>query len=421
MNSGLRATLVCGTLALAGCSNGLGPIGKAPPASWVANAFSHVGRIHKDAIVLDSHVDIPFSFATKEDDPANRPDAQVDLTKLTKGDVDAAFFIVFVPQTARTSENYDIAYEQALTKFNAIRRMTDELYPDRSALALSASDVRGLHDSGRVAILIGIENGYPIGRDVGRLQEFYDLGARYMSLTHNGHNDLADSAIVRPDLNDLETEHGGLSALGRRAVREMNRLGMIVDVAHASQQTVLDIARLSRSPIISSHHALRHFVDIPRNLSDEEMKAIAGTGGVVQIVAFDTYVRPIDDERAAARATLAERYGVKSSLDFYALESSERKQYITDRRNLDRSFPRGTLSDLVDHIDYAVELVGIDHVGISSDFGGGGGVVGWDDAKQTKSVTKELVRRGYTPEEVRKLWGENLLRVLEAVENTAAR
>ncbi len=383
--------------------------------------YSAAKNLHNDVLVLDTHIDIPFTFATSEEDPANRPYAQVDLNRLEKGGVDAAFYIVFVPQTARTPENYETAYNQALTKFAGIRRMTQDLYPDRSELALSAEQVRALHKTGRVAVLIGIENGFAMGKDISRLQEFYDLGARYMSLTHNGHNDLGDSAIVRLDLNDRPSEHNGLSSLGRRTVREMNRLGMMIDVAHAGPETVLDIARLTKAPIISSHHAIRSLVDIPRNLSDAELKAVAKTGGVVQIVAFDPYVRSMDPKRAAARTELAKKFGITKPQDFAALSTAERRALMAARRDLDNRFDRGTLSDFVDHIEYAVNLIGIDHVGIASDFDGGGGVVGWDHAKQTPRVTKELLRRGYTEDQIAKLWGANLLRVLSEVEAVAGK
>lgn len=379
-----------------------------------------VESVHESVFTLDSHVDIPFDFMSGDvnADPGSRGSAQVDLPKMRDGGLDGAFFIVYVPQRERTPAGYAHAKKLALTKFSAIHKMV-EVYADDIELALTADDAKRISDSGKLVAFIGVENGYSIGEDLSLIEDFYNRGARYMSLTHNGHTALADSAIVRLDLKNKKAEHDGVSSLGEQAIAEMNRLGIMVDVAHASKDTVLDAARLSKAPIISSHHALKHFVDIPRNMTDEELVAIARTGGVVQLVAFDSYVRPMDPERQKAHKELAVLYGIHSREDFYSLTPKERRAYVTERRRLDKKYVRGSLPDLVDQIDYAVGLVGIDHVGIASDFDGGGGVIGWDDASETLNLTAEMYKRGYSKSQIGKLWGGNLLRVLADVEAVA--
>ncbi len=267
--------------------------------------------------------------------------------------------------------------------------------------------------------MIGIENGYVIGKDLTLLEKYYNLGARYLSLTHNGHNDLADSSNVRDNLGDAEVENGGLSELGRRVIGEMNRLGMMVDVAHAGKATVLEAASLSQAPIISSHHALKHFVDIPRNLDDEELLVIKETGGIVQIVAYDSYLKPVPPEKTEAREALFETYGIDSFKAFLSLSDAARMAYEADQAKLDEQWPPASVNEFVDHIDYAVNLIGVDHVGIASDFGGGGGITGWRDASETLNVTAELVRRGYSKKSIAKIWGGNLLRVMKKVERVA--
>lgn len=366
----MRATLMSGVaILLAGCGDGVGT--SAPSAG----AGSAPAEIHAATLTLDSHVDIPFEFATEAHDPLDA-DAQVNLRRMRAGGLDAAFFIVYVGQTERTPENYEQAQADAATKFAGIRRMTDELYPERIELAYAADDVERLVAAGKLAAAIGIENGYVIGDDLGLLDRYHELGARYMTLVHNGHNDIADSAQPRPALGDEAVEHGGVSAFGERVIERMNSLGMMVDISHGSKQAALDAIRLSRAPVIASHSSVDGVLEHARNLDDETLRAVRDDGGVVQIVAYDGYVHA--DEAASS------------------------------------------LEHLADHIDYAVGLIGVDHIGISSDFGGGGGVIGWTGAHETPNLTAELVERGYSAEEIGKLWGGNLLRVWREAERVAA-
>jgi membrane dipeptidase len=373
-------------------------------------------QIHDNIIVLDTHIDIPPEFGTEAVDPGELGPFQVDLPKMEQGGLNTGFFIVYVGQTARTEQNYAQAQEEAMTKFNGIRRMTNELYPERIELAHSVADVRRIRKAGKLAALIGIENGYVIGKDLSLLKTYYDLGGRYITLAHVGHNDIADSSSANPDNGDEEAEHNGVSEFGREVIAEMNRLGIMVDVSHISKQSMLDAALLSKAPVIASHSSVKSLMDVSRNMDDEELLALKENGGVVHITAVDFFVKQHPPEKDA----LYVAYYDEVSKD-PALTPKEVVEKVSQRvTELDEKWPKATVSEFVDHIDYAVNLIGIDHVGISSDFDGGGGIAGWDDASETFNVTLELVRRDYSEEDIAKLWGENLLRVLSEVEQVAA-
>ncbi|HEU4619404.1 MAG TPA: dipeptidase [Gammaproteobacteria bacterium] len=392
----------------------LGPLAYAPPDVGPDEAF--VGQV----LTLDTHVDIPLDFATPAVDPKSG-DLQVNLDKMRRGGLDAAFFIVYVGQTARTPENYVKAQMDAMRKFDAIHRMAEDLYPDEIGIATSPADVERLAASGKLVAAIGIENGYVIGKDLGLLDKYYALGARYMTLVHNGHNDLGDSAQPSADLGDGPEEHGGLSDFGRAVVARMNDLGMMVDISHASKKTELDAIRASRAPVIASHSGVTAVAQHVRNLDDETLLALRDNGGVVQIVAFDAYDKYQPPEEIAAMQDLRTRLGLKRGVDLETLPDAQRIVYLQGVKKIQNRWPPATVDDLVDHIDYAVALIGIDHVGISSDFGGGGGVVGWSDASETGNVTRELLSRGYSKQDIEKLWGGNLLRVWGEVEKAAKR
>jgi membrane dipeptidase len=380
--------------------------------------IAHATELHRSVITIDSHDDIPANFATDEVDPGVRDGRQVTLPKMREGGLDVAFFVVYVGQGERNPEGYAAAKAAAITKFDAIHRMAEKMYPEQVELAYTPDDVERINGMGQLAAVICIENGYVIGRDLSLLETYHSLGARYMTLTHGGHNDIGDSSTPREQLGDAEEEHGGLSEFGERVVTEMNRLGIMVDVSHVSKNTMLDAARLSQAPIIASHSSTRTLADHPRNLDDEQLLALKENGGVAQMVALGGFVK-VMPEKDAALQELREELGLTSYAAMREMSDETRAEYEARQAELDEQWPPATVADFVDHIDYAVELIGIDHVGISSDFDGGGGIEGWNDASESLNVTIELVRRGYTDEEVAKLWGGNLLRVWRETEAVA--
>ena len=398
--------------------------------------------IHERVITLDTHDDISPANFTAEQNYTMDLSTQVNLPKMEAGGLDVSWMVVYVGQGDLTEAGFDDAYAQATAKFDAIHRLTEELAPDRIGLALTSDDVRRLVAEGKKVAMIGIENGYAIGNDVSRVREFAERGGRYMSLAHNGHSQLSDSNTGERDDVWL---HGGLSDLGREVIAEMNRWGIMIDLSHPSKEANLEAIELSRAPVIASHSAARALGDHSRNLDDEQLRAIAENGGVVQTVAFRSYLRPEKNtahEEAAQEviAAVAEEMGFdmpeggrRAMFRMMAsMDDAEREAYLAEydrvqdaaasriEAEVNPVAPPVDVGDLVDHIDYMVELMGIEHVGISSDFDGGGGVDGWDDASETFNVTLELVRRGYTEEEIGMLWSGNLLRVLDEVQRVAA-
>jgi len=395
--------------------------------------------IHERVITLDTHDDINPNNFTAARNYTMDLETQVNLPKMEAGGLDVSWMIVYVGQGELTEEGFDDAYAQAIAKFDAIHRLTEEIAPDRIGLALTSDDVREIVASGRKVAMIGVENGYPIGTDVGRVQEFWERGARYMSLAHNGHSQLADSNTGERDDQWL---HGGLSDLGREVIAEMNRVGIMIDISHPSREANLEAIALSRAPVIASHSASRAMFDHSRNLDDEQLLALRDNGGVVQTVAFRSYVdgdknAAYQEARQEAMAAAASEQGFEilggrgGRGALQAMSEEERTAYRQGLARVEaaadaamtaadvRAEPVG-VADFVDHVDYLVDLIGIDHVGISSDFDGGGGVEGWNDASETFNVTLELVRRGYSEEEIGKLWSGNLLRVLDEVQAVAA-
>jgi microsomal dipeptidase-like Zn-dependent dipeptidase len=376
--------------------------------------------IHERVITLDTHVDIdPRNFVAGPRDYTTALDTQVNLPKMEKGGLDAAFFIVYVGQGPMTKEGYDKAYAQAVAKFEAIHRLAETLAPTRIGLALTADDVRTIAASGRKVALIGVENAYPIGTDLSRIKEFHDRGGRYLSLAHNGHSQFADSNTGERDGKWL---HSGLSPLGRQAIAEMNRVGFMIDLSHPSKQANLQAIALSKAPIIASHSSARAVANHSRNLDDEELLAIKKNGGVVQTVAFDGYVKIKPPDSPARAAAVAEARKAMPAGGPGEMTDEQRALFRAKMAEVNKKFPspKATVADFVNHIDYLVKKIGIDHVGISSDFDGGGGVDGWNGADETFNVTLELVRRGYTEEQIAKLWSGNLLRVMDEVQRVAA-
>ena len=396
-------------LAMTGCTD-TDPANTSEP-----NLRATAEAIHDAVISIDSHDDIPFDFASESVDPLNHA-RQVNLENMRAGGLDVGFFIVFVGQNERTPENYAQAKIDAMTKFDAIHRMADEMYPDLIELAYSADDVERIHASGKLVAAIGIENGYVIGKDLSLLEHYHELGARYITLSHGGHNDIADSSRPRPEYGDEESEHDGISAFGEEVIAEMNRLGIMVDVSHIAKASALDAIRLSRAPVIASHSNTTAIRDHFRNMDDETLLALRDNGGVMQATALGEFVKALTPEQQEATAELLEDYQLERLNESLSLSADEREKFMDGLREIGFA----DVGDFIDHVDHAVDLLGIDHVGLSSDFDGGGGIVDWFDASETFNVTLELVRRGYSQDDIEKLWGGNLLRVWREVEKVAA-
>ncbi len=432
--------------------------------------------IHDRVITLDTHDDISAANFQWSRNYTMDLGNQVNLPKMKAGGLDVSFFIVYVGQSnapdAFEQAGFDRAYEQALEKFEAIHRLTKSLAPDQIELALTTADVLRIAKAGRKVAVIGSENGYPVGRNLGRVREFWERGGRYMSLAHNGHSQLSDSNTGEAS---KQWAHGdGLSELGRQVIAEMNRWGIMVDVSHPSKGSMMQSVALSKAPIIASHSAAKALCGHSRNMDDEQLQALKKNGGVIQAVAFASYVK-CDREQAIAElrrefglqaagggrggggrgaaaqapagpptepvtATQAGRAVAVGAVGgrggrgggggraggpdpaVQALPADRRAEYHRPLGEIDRKYPAGvraSVKDFVDHIDYIVKLIGIDHVGVSSDFDGGGGVDGWNDASETFNVTLELVRRGYTEAQIAKIWSGNLLRVWGEVEKVA--
>ena len=364
-----------------------------------------------DPLTIDTHVDIPADYMRDARfDVGTDTALKVDLGKMERGGLDAAFFVIYVEQGPRTPEGYTEAIAQAERKYSAIETML-ERYPDRIRLATTPAQVRANHEAGVLSAMIGIENGYSLGLDIGNLDAAYRRGARYIGLTHTGHNDLCTSSGARPEFGDVPAGDVGLSPFGREVVRRANGLGMMVDVSHASDACVRDVLALSAAPVIASHSSARALADHPRNLDDSLLRAIGEQGGVVQVVAY-TYFLKLDPAREAAEAALQAQVAREAGADGFDSELHEHlPAYVAGVARIEQEHPIATLEDYLDHIEHVVDVAGIDHVGIASDFDGGGGITGWMDATETANVTDGLRRRGFDDTQIAQLWGGNLLRV----------
>ncbi len=392
--------------------------------------------IHERVIVMDTHVDINTANFASNTNYVQDLDTQVNLPKMEAGGMDVAWFVVYTGQGPLTEEGFAAAEANALDKFSAIQRLTSEIAPDQIELALTSDDVRRIVASGKKVAMIGVENSYPMGMDINNVRRYYQLGARYASLSHNGHSQFADSNTGE---NDDVWLHEGLSDLGRQAIAEMNKWGIIIDVSHPSYESNKETIELSRAPVMASHSSARALdPNVSRNLYDDELQAIRDSGGVVQAVAFRGYVDS-EKQRAYSGAMRALQEDIAEDMGFTLLSPAEVRALDTEARvayqgrlaeigelaaprmaaEVDAVAPPVDVSDFVDHIDYIVELIGVDHVGISGDFDGGGGVTGWADASESFNVTLEMVRRGYSEEDIAKIWGENVLRVLDEVQRVA--
>jgi microsomal dipeptidase-like Zn-dependent dipeptidase len=357
-------------------------------AKDIKTLFREAKELHKSIYTIDSHCDTPMYFhygidigkknatlslfpkdlgANVEDGPVLY-DVKVDIPQMQAGGLDAVFMVAYLKQGPRDEETSQRTVEKTEGIIREILRQVDQ-NKSLAGIARSTADLQRLKAEGRKAIFIGIENGYGIGKDIRNIRKFYDLGARYITLSHNGDNDICDAAM------ESFSEHGGLSRFGREVVREMNRLGMMIDVSHTSEQTSFEVVELSEYPIIASHSSTKALCNHPRNVSNALMRRIAEKGGVIQVCIYPVFLR--EDGLA-------------------------------------------TVVDLVDHIEHVIHTVGIDHVGIGSDFDGGGGIPGVNSAEELWVITAELLHRDYSKADIAQIWGGNLMRVMDVVQNQSS-
>jgi len=372
---------------------------------------SEIMEFHNSLITIDSHTDTPLQFTRDDFDFMIRHDpytsgSKVDLPRMDEGMLDAIFMAAFVGQGERSAEGNLNAYLKAEQIFDSIFSFVDR-NPDKLEVAYSSKDVKRIEKEGKHSIYIGIENGYVIGNDLSLIDTFAERGTNYITLCHTKNNDICDSST---DPNGFE--HDGLSEFGREVVEKMNDLGIMIDLSHASDKTFYDVIEMSAKPVIASHSCARALCDNPRNMDDDMLKSLAVNGGVIQMCILSAYVEtPAENPaRDSAKAAVSLKHG-----DYYELDDQARVAFIDDWYAVDREFPAklSNVKKVVDHIDHIVQMAGIDHVGIGTDFDGGGGVEDCYDVSQMPNITKELISRGYSEKDIRKIWGENLLRVMK--------
>jgi membrane dipeptidase len=368
--------------------------------------------IHEKVLTVDSHTDTPWAllqggFDLDERHDFNKDHSRVDFVRMKEGGLDAVFFAAFVGQRNRDEEGNKKARELVMTTIDSIR--TNMAASTATAgIALSPDDAYRLEKEGKRIVFIGIENGYAIGKEISNIEEFYAGGARYITLCHTRNNDICDSSTDT-------SEYNGLSTFGIDVVKEMNRVGMMIDISHVSDSSFYDVLALTDKPVIASHSCARAICDSPRNLNDDMLIKLAENGGVIQVCILSDYVKKPElfPARDSAFQAIKDRYG-----NFADLPQDEEKKAWEEWDSVDLLFPvkLATVSDMVDHIDHIVKVAGIDHAGIGTDFDGGGGLADCRDASQMGNITLELVKRGYKEEEIRKIWGGNLMRVMREVQ-----
>lgn len=373
-------------------------------------------EIHESLMVFDSHLDTPANLSKPDfdimaDNPSVIGEVQVDLPKMKRGGLDGGYWVIFTPQGPLTDESYEAAYKAAVARQDEILKMVAD-HPEDFELAYTADDAERIVASGKRVVLQSIENSYPLQLDVANLKTFYDKGVRMVGLIHFRDNQFGGSAtdFTSPDST-------GLTDLGKELVREANRLGMVVDGSHSSDASVKDMIEISTTPVILTHTGLKSVYDHPRNITDEFLKQIADQGGVIQINAYSGYLEELEDspERRAALEELKTEF---DGVNPFTADEETKARYMERMQAINAEFPppRSTFEKFMEHMLRALELVGPDHVGMGADWDGGGGVIGMEDVSFLPKVTERLLAEGYTEEDLEKIWGGNLMRVLRQAE-----
>jgi len=375
-----------------------------------------VAEIHNKVFTVDTHIDWPShqlrspDFVPREHhEPGKMGSGQWDLPRMKEGGLDATFMSIFTSQGARTDSGHAKAKEHALKLIELTKKMVAD-NPDLAEIALTPDDAYRIEKAGKRAIFMGMENGYPIGKELANVKMFYDLGVRYITITHTRNNELGDSST------DEKKEWNGLSPLGEQVVKEMNRLGILVDISHVSDELFWDVIAMTKAPVIASHSSARALCDHARNMNDEMLKAVKKNGGVVQVCLLGDYIKkmPPNPQRDEAMKPLQEKMRAARRGE---LSDEETQKVMGEFQALNAKYPanRPTVKDAADHIDHMAKIMGVDHIGVGSDFDGGGGLIGIDDVSEMPNLTKELLKRGYSEKNIRKIWGGNLMRVFSEV------
>ncbi len=383
-------------------------------AETEAEFAARARAVHDRAFTIDTHLDTPGSLRRPGWDIGQRHDVATDYTqcdfpRMREGGLDAGVFAVYLAQGPRTPEGFAKARDDALKIFLTVREAVAS-HPNDCALALTAADGPRIAVTGKRAIYLSIENGYPIGRDLSLVRTYYSMGARIIGITHFTNNDLGDSAT-----DPKGPEWGGLSPLGKEVVHECNRLGAIVDGSHASDAVLTQLIETSATPVILSHSGVRAIGDHPRNISDDLLRALAKSGGVIQMNTLSAYLVPTppNPERNAALQKLMSRFNALGDPT-----PAQQAQFVVDRKKVEEKYPviRATFDDFLRHLFHAIEVAGADHVGIGADMDGGGGAIGLEDVSAYPKITYALLKKGYSESDIDKIWGGNFLRLLATAE-----
>lgn len=377
-----------------------------------AELARQAAEIHQKILTVDTHIDWPSHQLRSSDfvprerhEPGKTGSGQWDLPRMKEGGLDATFMSIYTSQGARTDSGHAKAKAHALKLIDLTKKMVAD-NPDWAEIALTPEDAYRIEKAGKRAIFMGMENGYPLGKELANVKMFYDLGVRYITITHTRNNELGDSST------DDKKEWNGLSPLGEQVVQEMNRLGILVDISHVSDELFWEVIAMTKAPVIASHSSARALCDHARNMNDEMLQAVKKNGGVVQLCLLGNYIKkmPPNPERDEAMKPLQDKVRAARRGE---LSDEETQKVMEAFQAINVKYPanRPTVQDAVNHIDHLAKIMGIDHIGVGSDFDGGGGLIGIDDVSEMPNLTKELLRRGYSEKDIRKIWGGNLMRV----------
>jgi len=370
-------------------------------------------EIHESVLTIDTHVDTPVSrpngFHIAKLNDRLQGGGQVDFPRMKQGGLDAICYAIFLSQGGRTAEDFKRSTAKAEKDFADILEVVKN-HPDQVELALTPDDAYRIEKTGKRILFLSIENGYTMGVDLTHVKKYYDYGLRLSGLCHGETNEICDSCTD-------ESEHDGLSAMGEKVVAEMNRLGIVIDVSHISDDAFYDLIEASKLPIVASHSCARALCESPRNMTDDMLRKLADNGGVIQLCLLSSFIKKVDQDpmRIEALEALRKKYEGRRQTQ------EEQANYWAERSEINKEYPErlAAVADAVDHIDHMVNLIGIEHIGIGTDFDGGGGLEGCQDASEVGNVTAELLRRGYSKNDIRKIWGGNFMRVMSQVQDYA--